>query len=1119
MVKETYGIWERRAPLCPEHVASLVQQGHKVKVQPSSRRIFPNEAYQAAGAELTTDLSDCSLVLGVKQVPVENLLPDRSYMFFSHTIKAQPENMALLDACLEKNIRLFDYECMIAGGKPEPGKSTGRRLVAFGEYAGIVGFVDILQALGQQLLSTGFSTPFVNSPQCYMHPSLDATQRQLADVGREIKERGLPQGLGPLTFTFVGSGNVATGARRMFDLLPHKMVSPEELRSIVEAGETEESRHMLYGTCVDPSHYVRRISDHGYDKEEYYKHPNRYEPIFHETLGPYTSVLVNCMYWDQRYPRLLTSEQLKALAEPDRQQDGPAATSQAERALQLRAVADITCDIDGSVEMLSRATTMEAPFYEWNVFEGRESTHLGEAGNAGVMMLGVDILPTALPREASKHFGDALMPLLTTLLNDGPSSMSPELEYACICADGRLTKSYEYIDRIRGAFQHEEIDASREADQADALTGSQAVLNLDRDHQPSEHEAKSTLFRARPANFDSRLKLFVRGHLFDSGFINQAFDLIERKGGHFEVGDIFVLPNLANSSRMSQVVLLVSAEKQSQIDEIHRTLVSLAEVLETAEAVVEEIMHSPSTQHAASSPSFSSRPQGASPALASPSSDSSAGVGTDTDGAAPAVPAVDVQSARHVLLLGAGLVSAPLVEYLTRPDRASTDRRKVTVVSQFLGEAQEVAAASHHPDLVEARALEVQGEADREALVQLMREADVVVSLLPPPLHPGIAEKCIEAGTHLVTASYVSPGMRALDSRAKDSGIILLNEMGLDPGMDHMSAMQVIDAARAKGGVVTSFRSLCGGLSSPDAFEPDDPLQYKFSWSPAGVFTAAMSPATYLEGGKRVDEDGPLKLSKARPFNGWKAFNLEMIPNRDSIPYADLYDIAGDDLETIYRGTLRFRGWCALVHSFQCLGLLGGDALRDVPHGATWGALLDKQAAAQGYRGASELLMMQLGQQRAEEAISALKWLGITRNAPVHFPGEADGADKSLLNAFVHVLSERLGLQPGEKDLVLMQHQFEFLWPDGSKSGETSSFMAFGTPQTSAMASTVGITAAIGADLVLDGSLDSRRGVVTPMTPDIYEPSLAYLAREGYVFSEEAHSISPAIEPPAVADG
>lgn len=177
-------------------------------VQPSSRRIFSDAEYLAAGAEINEDLSAASVVLGVKQVPVSNLLNDRAYMFFSHTIKAQEENMDLLDKCIEKNITLFDYECIV---NPKDGK----RMVAFGQFAGIVGMVDMFQGLGQRLLADGFSTPFLLSSACYMKSGLAEVEEMVKNIGENIKQNGFNSKLDPIVFAFTGDGNVGQGAKRM----------------------------------------------------------------------------------------------------------------------------------------------------------------------------------------------------------------------------------------------------------------------------------------------------------------------------------------------------------------------------------------------------------------------------------------------------------------------------------------------------------------------------------------------------------------------------------------------------------------------------------------------------------------------------------------------------------------------------------------------------------------------------------------------------------------------------------------------------------------------------------------------------------------------------------------
>jgi alpha-aminoadipic semialdehyde synthase len=219
-------MWERRSPLSPAQVHKLLQKvpDSKVMVQPCTRRIFSNDEYKSAGAEIMEDLSGANMILGVKSPQKENLIPDKSYMFFSHTIKAQPYSMPLLDTVLDKNICLFDYECITKDGRDD-----APRLVAFGKYAGRAGMIDGLQGLGLRLLAEGYSTPFLHIPNTYMHKSLAECMQSVKSVGEMIREKGLPENLSPLVIAFTGEGNVAQGAQEIFEYLPHRYVQTEEL--------------------------------------------------------------------------------------------------------------------------------------------------------------------------------------------------------------------------------------------------------------------------------------------------------------------------------------------------------------------------------------------------------------------------------------------------------------------------------------------------------------------------------------------------------------------------------------------------------------------------------------------------------------------------------------------------------------------------------------------------------------------------------------------------------------------------------------------------------------------------------------------------------------------------
>jgi alpha-aminoadipic semialdehyde synthase len=405
------------------------------------------------------------LHIGVKQFPKSSIVGGKNYLFFSHVIKAQPKNMPLLDHILECKARLFDYECITRDGLDD-----SPRLVAFGKYAGIAGMIDCLQGLGQRLLSEGYSTPFLTVPLSYMYQNLDQARVTLRSVGSQIEgPAGIPDGLTPLVFAFTGNGNVAKGAREMFDLLPHEWISADELPNLKnDVMSGKKSRNRLYGVIVEPYDMVAFPDGQPLrSKADYYSNPQKYSPIFHEKVAPYISVLVNCMYWDSRYPRLLTNRQIAHL--------------RGEGNRNLRFLADITCDVRGSVEFLSHSTEIERPFYGYNPETGLDDDHF-TATNIGVS--GVDILPSELPRDASEHFGRALMPLLPTILqtrgSKDPADMSdlpPELRRACIASHGQLQPKWSYISLLRNKSTSSATEsAPKAANETDASSSTSPVV-------------------------------------------------------------------------------------------------------------------------------------------------------------------------------------------------------------------------------------------------------------------------------------------------------------------------------------------------------------------------------------------------------------------------------------------------------------------------------------------------------------------------------------------------------------------------------------------------------------------------------------------------------------------
>ena len=444
---------------------------------------------------------------------------------------------------------------------------------------------------------------------------------------------------------------------------------------------------------------------------------------------------------------------------------------------------------------------------------------------------------------------------------------------------------------------------------------------------------------------------------------------------------------------------------------------------------------------------------------------------------------------RKILLLGAGLVSRPLVRYLLQKGFS------VTVADCVLGKAQ--AALEGHPN---GRA-EAWTTQDQPGLQRLLRETDLAVSLLPASHHALVAEGCIAQKKPLVTASYVSPAMRALDAQAKAAGIMLLNEIGVDPGIDHMSAMKVIDGVKKDGGRVVSFRSYCGGLPAPEA--NTNPWGYKFSWSPRGVMVAAKNSARYLQDGKQIDIPGPRLFADMHLLDVPGLGALEAYPNRDSMGYLDLYGLRG--ARTVYRGTLRNPGWCAAMLKIANSGLLD-DQERDFK-GMTFTAFTAAVITQGRPENVKKDVAAKLGVPADAPAVCWLDWLGLFSADRLPLP------KGSPLDVMVARMVEKMSYAPKERDLLVMHHEFVAEYPSRGKSEKiTSTLIDFGIPGgDSSMARTVSLPAAMAARLILEGKIKGA-GVQIPVTPAIYEPLLRELAEmdNGIRFKETRTDLAPA---------
>ncbi|CDH56826.1 alpha-aminoadipic semialdehyde mitochondrial [Lichtheimia corymbifera JMRC:FSU:9682] len=887
--REDKSRWERRSPLTPEAVKDLIEQtGAQVYIQPSTKRIFTDNAYVKAGATLTEDLSPADVILGIKEVPTSKLLPGKTYVFFSHTHKGKKENMPMLKDILDKKIRLIDYELI---KDPE----SGKRLVAFGRFAGNAGMVDGLHGMAHRFLGLGYNMPLMYLSMAHSYRSVASAKLAVRKAGNLIEEEGTPSDFGPLVFGFTGSGNVAQGALEIFKELPHEFVPAEDLPKLVK--DKNPRLKKVYGVQLETKDYIRYktgapLASH----HDYLANPSNYESCFSEKIAPYVNSVVTGAYWDQRYPRLMSNEDLAQFQRLQKQGSIDKG--------KMMSLVDIVCDPRGAFECLSRTTNIEDGFYYYDAIKNVEHQNVEKDG---IQVMGIDILPAELPIESSEHFSQVLYPFIKDLIHPSANdfkNLPSVLANATIADNGKLL---------------------------------------------GEHSS-------------------INSH--------------------------------------------IAQQKEKQT----------------------------------------------------------------------------------VLLLGSGMVARPLVQHLLRRSNV-----RVVIASNALSEAESLAAqcqAANNQEGGETEAVQLD-ISDKEKLGNLVSGADVVVSLVPAFLHDTVAKTCIDHRKHMVTASYVSPEMEKLDDDAKRAGITIMNEVGLDPGIDHMSAMKIIDNAKAHGKKVRSFVSWCGGLPAPEA--SNVPLGYKFSWSPRGVLTASGNDAVYWADGKQHNIAGVDLLkqhfpSVRTPFQG---FTFEGLANRDSLKYTDIYGLGNlNDMDTMFRGTLRYQGYSDLLYAFRKLGFL---SLKEdfTSLVSSWGKHANDVLAGDK-KALAHMLHLDQDNPVIDRTVDAIRFLFAS--------GVPDNMYKAptSLDAFSIILANRLAYKPGERDMTAMQHEFVIEDRVTNKTETViSTLIDYGVPNgETAMAKTVGLPAAMATELILDNKIHDR-GVLRPIAPDVYLPILDQLEEQGVRFVEQ----------------
>ena len=425
--------WERRAPLTPSHVARLVQAGVEVYVQPSALRVFPEEAYREAGATVQEDLSPCSTIVGVKEIPLDFFQKGKTYLFFSHTAKGQPYNMPMLKRMMDMGCQLVDYERIL--------DDQGKRLVLFGRHAGLSGMIESLHALGQRLTAEGLEdlqNPFIDLRQPYQYRDLNEAKAHLQSIGDRIRRDGLPASLAPFVVGFLGYGNVSRGAQELLDCLPVTELQPEMLFSLERHAQSSKTVYKVVFEEKDT--VIATDGSSAFSLEHYWQHPEQYRPVFSRYL-PYLTVLINGIYWEKRYPVLVSVEDVKRLYSSPK----PPV---------LRVIGDITCDIEGGIALTRKPTLPDQPCYVYDTTN--DTIEDGVSNLRGPVIMAVEILPTEFPADASESFGETLLSFLPDVAAADPSgdfadwALPEPIKRAAILHQGKLTEPYRHLEKHVG---------------------------------------------------------------------------------------------------------------------------------------------------------------------------------------------------------------------------------------------------------------------------------------------------------------------------------------------------------------------------------------------------------------------------------------------------------------------------------------------------------------------------------------------------------------------------------------------------------------------------------------------------------------------------------------------
>jgi len=435
-----------------------------------------------------------------------------------------------------------------------------------------------------------------------------------------------------------------------------------------------------------------------------------------------------------------------------------------------------------------------------------------------------------------------------------------------------------------------------------------------------------------------------------------------------------------------------------------------------------------------------------------------------------------------ILILGAGKSSTYLIDFLM--ESAGTKNRRVIVADV----SEKIAAEKVKSNpFTSAVAIDIDNIAERTSLIQ---KSDVVISMLPAFLHPIIAKDCLTLGKHFFTASYESEELRNLATEIKSKNLLFLNECGLDPGIDHMSAMRIIEQEKAKGNEIISFKSYCGGVLAPES--EDNPWKYKFTWNPRNVVLAGQGVSRYIQNGQNKYIPYHKLFERIDKVNFDEAGEFDGYANRDSLRYRNIYGL--DNIPTLLRGTLRRSGFCQAWNVFVQLGMTDDSFQVAFPENISYRGFLNSFLPFHPSKSVEEKLQEYLSSVD-QGTMSKIEWLDLfsAKTLPL-----TKGSPAAILQK---ILEEKWQLSPMDKDMVVLQHQFEVKGIFGTKEIISSLVCKGENQEYTAMAKTVGLPLAIAVDLFLDGKIKSR-GLQIPVHSEFFEPILEALEKEGIIFEE-----------------